>query len=244
MKNQLIHNGKVNISAYYIKLAAVVSMFADHFAASLLRLGIIRWDFDIISRAEMYTMIRSFGRFAFPVFCFFIAEGFVYTKDAKKYMRRLLGFAFISEIPFDMAINGKILEFGHQNVYFTLFLGLLAIYLLDKFPENTIKSSVLRLCIMAGCLGAAYLLKTDYKHVGVALIIFMYLARKYRILQVIAGVFLMYSEFQNVYIILPIAVFFLMLMAYNGKRGRSFKYFFYVFYPAHLFVLGAIRLLW
>ncbi|MCR5785629.1 MAG: conjugal transfer protein TraX [Eubacterium sp.] len=233
-------------------------MFIDHFAASLLGSGVISIELPFISGAELYTALRSFGRFSFPMYCFFIVEGYKYTKDLKKYMSRLLVFGIISEIPFDMAISGKILESSHQNVFFTLLLGLILITVLDKYPLPDINSFSLRFVTMAVCMGLAYFGKTDYEYIGIAIIVLMYSARNYRIIQAFIGAAFMIYEYQNVYIILPAALFFIMIMLYNGQREpspllqggrfsllqkeRFIKYFFYMFYPVHLLVLGIMRL--
>ena len=82
-------------------------------------------------------LLRLAGRLAFPIYCFLLVEGFLHTHDLKKYALRMLGFALISEWPFDWAFFSGV-YWGHQNVYFTLLLGLLAMKALDAYqtPEG------------------------------------------------------------------------------------------------------------
>lgn len=134
---------KRGISGSTIKIIAVLAMLIDHTAAAVLvrqlfanglreiaGAGIAaqqQWVFDNATLYLVYTVMRAIGRLGFPIFCFLLVEGFQRTRDVKKYALRLGLFALISEIPFDLAISGRLPLWGYQNVYFTLLLGLLAL---------------------------------------------------------------------------------------------------------------------
>jgi len=178
-------------------------------------------------------VFRYIGRLAFPIFCFLLVEGVRHTHNIRLYMLRLGGFALLSEIPYDLAFHGKILEFEGQNVFFTLFLGVLLLYLLEKGSEWPIKA-VEVLFIM----WAAVMMKTDYNFKGILLISIFYFSRGYPWLGLACAGgwnFLWNNQIQEygVFAVIPIAL-------YNGERGRPMKYFFYVFYPLHLLVLSVI----
>ena len=124
------------ISGSTLKIIAIITMLIDHIGAGVLgRLLVVRgmnevadlnaWIDANSTLVITYQMMRFVGRLAFPIFCFLLIEGFEHTHDVKKYALRLLSFCLISEIPFDLLFNGKILEFGYQNVFFTLFIGLM-----------------------------------------------------------------------------------------------------------------------
>ena len=98
-------------------MIAMLSMLADHIGAVLF---------------PEQILFRVIGRLAFPIFAYTLVEGFFYTHDIKKYMCRIGILALLSEIPFDLTVSGKILEFGHQNIFFTLFIGLVMMYFLMK----------------------------------------------------------------------------------------------------------------
>lgn len=208
------------ISGSTLKIIAIVSMLIDHTAAVLL------------TGSENYMLYRSIGRLAFPIFCFLLVEGYIHTHDVKKYAIRLAVFALISEIPFDLAFSGKIVNIGGQNVFFTLLIGLAVLYAMNQTKKTTGK-------LLAAVLGmlAAGILQTDYSWIGVAAIVVLYQTRANRMWQSLAGAFMFFWEPQAIVAFLPIYF-------YNGKRGISMKYFFYIFYPAHLLVLTVLRYLY
>lgn len=177
--------------------------------------------------------LRCLGRIAFPIFCFLIVEGFFHTHDVRRYMGRIGVFALISEIPYDLAFRGVPLEYAHQNVFFTLLIGIGMMVLLERNREWPVKAVILLLAMWL-----AVLIRSDYNFRGILLIFVFYIFHESRWLAVTAGGlwnFLYQGVIQKygVLSVLPLAL-------YNGERGRKMKYFFYIFYPAHLLLLYGI----
>lgn len=214
-----------------LKTIAILSMTIDHFAAVVLYWGFLYYNQPIYQDTPLYKIyilyriMRNIGRIAFPIYCFLLVEGFMHTKSRPKYLLRLGVFALISEIPFDLAIQNQMVTWDYCNVFFTLFLGFLAIWALDHFKEKLYFS----VPIVALIGYAAYFINCDYDYRGILVIVILYLLRYYRILQVIAGALSLYWEWPAIFACIPI-------LMYNGKRGRGSKYFFYIYYPAHLFI--------
>ena len=177
--------------------------------------------------------LRCLGRIAFPIFCFLIVEGFFHTHDVRRYMGRLGVFALISEIPYDLAFRGVPLEYAHQNVFFTLLIGIGMMVLLERNREWPVKAVILLLAMWL-----AVLTRSDYNFRGVLLIFVFYIFHESRWLAVTAGGFwnFLYQGVIQKYGVLSV----LPLALYNGERGRKMKYFFYIFYPAHLLLLYGI----
>lgn len=178
-------------------------------------------------------LFRYVGRLAFPIFCFLLVEGFIHTRNVWKYMGRLGLFALLSEIPYDLAFHKSFWAPEKQNVFFTLCIGLGMLCILNKERESVVKAGVVILAMWA-----AELLRTDYGFLGVLLIEIFWLARKHRLAGGILAAgwnFLWQNPLQyaGALAVIPIA-------AYNGKKGRSMKYFFYLFYPTHLLILYLI----
>jgi len=208
-----------------LKWAAILTMLADHIAAA----GVIHsWN------------MRLVGRIAFPLFAFLLVEGAVHTRNIKKYLVRLGVFALISEIPFDLAIFGQPFYWGHQNVYWTLFLALGVIALFQKWPVEDGSAFISR----QGAFGFAVVIlladlcRTDYGSTGVLVIVLMYLLRERPWLRFLSGYGLLALMSTTELACLPA---FLLIALYNGKRGHQPKYFFYGFYPVHLLVLWLLE---
>lgn len=252
------------ISGSTIKIIAIMSMLVDHTAevliypiisniAALQQQSVGDNGYPEIFNSGLYTTyvyMRSFGRLGFPIFCFLLIEGFLHTKSKGKYIFRLGIFSFLSEIPFDLALNGfvigsgryKLFDISYQNVFFTLFLGMCVIVSIDKILYiEKMKSKALRYMvavpvIIAG-IAAANVLRTDYGGWGVLTIVVMYFLRYYKKAEMYGGcitlTFMSLNEAYAFPAIIPIAL-------YNGTRGAKLKYFFYLFYPGHLLLLKAI----
>ena len=205
------------MTGFQLKLLAMLAMTADHIGAVFFpEIPLLRW----------------IGRLAMPVLCFFIGEGLRHTRSPRRYLLRLTRFALLSELPFDLAFYGGI-EWGHQNVYFTLALGLLALWAIQS---RGMEGWLLALTAAL----AAELLGCDYGMYGVLLILLLDRFHRARSEQMAAAALLNLAFFglqtQTLSLIaLPL------LWLYNGKRGRDDRRLFYLYYPAHLCVLGILR---
>jgi len=181
----------------------------------------------------LYLILDALGRMAFPIFAFCLAESVAHTKSRTRLCLRLLAFAFISEVPFDLALFGTPFSFERQNIFFTLFLGVAAAWSFDALRGKWLPQLAAFACILT----AAHFSNCDYGIQGVLLIFAFWLLRSFRIPQLIAGFVIMCTAFPFV------ALGLVPLYFYSGEKGRSAgKYFFYAFYPAHLLLLWGLRL--
>ena len=233
------------ISAMTLRLLAMGLMLLDHLWAT------------IVPGSNWMTYL---GRLAFPIFAFQIAEGFFHTKDIKRYKKRLLLFALLSEIPFDLIQGGTVFYPFHQNVLFTLLLGLWAISALDKARKQRTAPALIKgaaVAALACLLGAVGM--TDYGAKGVMTVLAFYLFRGFPFAwaaQLAAMVALNIVWFKGwsftltlagqtlLFPVQGLAVLALVpIWLYNGKKGpggRLAQYAAYAFYPVHQLVIYLI----
>ena len=252
MENTVSKNG---ISGYTLKMIAVITMLIDHVGATIVERYLLTNGMLYGAPLVIYYVMRGIGRLAFPIYCYFIVQGFTYTRSRAKYALRLFVFALASELPFDMALWNSTWDMNHNNVFWTLLLGLLTIWALDVFGNKLVfldksKSSfrwfavtlfrciVMTSIVLASMFIAQYIINSDYGASGVATIVAMYLLKNYKltgygVAVVILGLLTTPLAWLSLLVLIP-------LKFYNGTRGKQPKYFFYLFYPVHLLVLWLI----
>lgn len=210
------------MSSLLLKIIALVTMIIDHYGA-IFHPNII--------------IYRIIGRLAFPIYCFLLVEGYTHTSNIKKYAGRLLIFAFISEIPFDLAFYGKVGPV-HQNIFFTLFIGFAAMYLIENKDE---KYKFDKTLVIIAATILASLLKTDYQFIGIVYILSFYFTRNMprgKRIPSIAFIMLLINLsagwLQQFSLLALVAVYF-----YNKQPGFKNKFLqmsFYIAYPLHLLI--------
>ncbi len=217
-----------------LKWIAAFAMLLDHISVALMN-GALN---ETAALAFPAMAFRIIGRLAFPIFCFLLVEGFYHTKNIKNYMGRMALFSVISEVPFDLAISGSFVNWQSQNVYFTLLIGLLVMYGIQKIDQcyaGLDLGSFLTIAVIAAGCGAAFFLKSDYHMYGILFIVILYSLHEDKTRQTIFGILMAACESTAVFSFIPI-------WFYNGQAGKTrFRYFFYWFYPAHLLILGLLR---
>ena len=233
------------MTSFILKLIGIVSMLFDHSSLSF------------VGHFSFYNYI---GRLAFPIFAFQISQGYLHTKDIKKYLLRLFVFACISQIPFMMFFD-SIGEKYILNVIFTVLLGVICIICYDKLKIKFLSFS----CIIFLCT-IAQLIKVDYGAFGVVSTFLFYFFynlynrkdisfRKqlfYKCLMCICFFIITLLYYLKNIILYPVVVItyikiiiftcmpLLFILMYNGKQGPKIKYLFYIFYPLHLFLLWLV----
>ena len=186
--------------------------------------------------ATISLVLQAMETVAVPIFVFLLAEGFLHTSDWKKYFLRVAGLAIVTEIPYDLAMNGKILEFGTQNPVVGLVLCMVLLYLFRRFADKKL------ICVIMALAGLAWalMLKVDHGIPMVLMICVIYLFRNKRMYMGFSGmaVAALCTGISPFYLIAPMG--FLAIHFYNGEKGNTSKLVNYLFYPVTLLVIGLI----
>lgn len=226
------------LSGSALKLIAIITMLIDHTGSILLSEypPALTPLFYLNGRAfSLYRISRDIGRAAFPIFCFLLVEGFLHTRNRKKYGLNLFLFACISEIPWNF-MHSNTWFYEKQNVFFTLLLGYLAFCAIEYFQENPLLQTLCVLALLG--LSSIRIVNADYGWKGYVFLLIMYWLRNEKPAQAVIGSTWLYYEWKACFAFISINL-------YNGKRGfirgKAAKYFFYAFYPVHITVLVILR---
>lgn len=186
--------------------------------------------------ATVALVLQAVETVAVPIFVFLLAEGFRHTSDWKKYMMRLAGLAVVTEIPYDLAMNGKVLEFGSQNPIFGLVLCMVVLLLFRHFAGKKL------VCVIMALAGLAWalMLKVDHGIPMLLMICVIYLFRDKHMFMGFSGMAAaaLCTGISPFYLAAPMG--FLAIHFYNGEQGNSSRVVNYLFYPATLLAIGLI----
>lgn len=221
-----------------MKTIAVICMLIDHIG------------FLFFPEQMLWRLI---GRLAMPIFAYGIARGAIYTRSMKDYIRKILMFALISQIPFwwmeKMAYGTSFLSL-HFNIGFTFLVALNIISLLQEAEHENKPLTLGKILILAILLISADLLHLDYGSYGILVVLLCYKGIKgqqsmwilcfgYTVLT-----YLNYLSSGPMFLLQEVGVLafgiIIMLQDISEKKmGRLF----YIFYPVHMIVLCIIKMM-
>lgn len=226
---------QTNLDTNFLKLIAVIAMTLDHVGTAFF---------------PQYPVFRWIGRLAFPIFCYCMTVGLLYTHDIKRYLLRLGLFALISEPLYVLAFHPWAFweNFPSMNIYFTLFVSLLALWGVQQK----------KWWVFVGCFLVASCVNLDYSTSGIFLMLIFYICRNKPLLGAGLYVLLYLPALWGAYPDDPLgvhigslhmgfeifAIFAAPLIFLRTKAGIQIpKWFFYWFYPAHLAIIWLARLI-
>jgi len=240
---------KLETTSFSLHLMAMLFMLCDHL-----------WGISIVNH-DLFTCI---GRLAFPIYAFLLVEGYFHTSNLKKYAKRLLIFAILSEIPFNLMMGGSLFFPIHQNVLWSFLIALGLIHWNEKTKS---KSFYKRLIVGCFTLLIAFfggiITFVDYYHAGILMTLTFYFFRGQRPwnyigqllcmgyinLEILKGLSYEVTLFGNTYFIARQGLALLALIPiwlYHGKQGyhsKTLQCIYYAFYPVHMLILYMFKIL-
>jgi len=233
------------LNSNHLKLIAIIAMTIDHIA-DLIYPGMPN---NIIS-----NILHIIGRLTAPIMFFFICEGFYYTKNLKKYILRLFLFAIISHFAYCFAFRINYIPFSSGNIFnqtsimWSLAWSVVALYIIYKTNLKEWQKWILIILINI------ITFSSDWSCIAVMSILSMYSNRGNLKKQIISMSFwiliyaiISYLFVSKIYglITLGVLLVYPLLNVYNGKKGKLnwLKWFFYIYYPLHLIVIGILRII-
>ncbi len=234
------------LNSNQLKLIAIIAMTIDHIA-DLLYPGMPN---NIVS-----NILHIIGRLTAPIMFFFICEGFHYTKNLKKYLTRLFIFSIVSHFAYCFAFGINYIPFSSGNIFnqtsimWTLFWSVVALYIV--YGNTKLKEWQKWLLII---LLNIITFSSDWSSIGLMIILSMYEHRGNLNKQMTNMMFwtLIYSLVSFIFvnkvygiIQLFVIIVYPLLKVYNGTTGNNkfMKWFFYIYYPLHLIIIGILRLI-
>lgn len=229
-----------------LKIIAILSMTIDHFVSVI---------FPGYPKDWWILGLHVIGRMAAPIMWFFIAEGYHYTHSLKQYAARLFGLAVVSHFAYNFAFGIPFIPFqtsvfNQTSVIWALAWGLVALAITDE--SNTRLSPHIKYLLVMGI--ALLTFCADWSSIAVLAIVRIgmnrgnfqrQMAGMVSYVAIYAAVYFIFIDrtygILQMFVVLAIPC----LRAYNGQRGRwsGMKWFFYLYYPAHLVVCGIVRIL-
>lgn len=215
-----------------LKYIAMFSMLLDHVNKALFYPNL-----NTATLQKISDLLDVLGRIAYPIFLFFLVEGFFQTRNRKKYLLNLLVFAVISEVPFDLFTTRTFFEPNANNILFTFAMVLITIWWIDGLKSRLSKIvwyPISFMIVAVMCL-VAMLTGVDYEYHAILGGYFFYIFHDRHPISI---PFAFASMFKEPWALLGFGF----TLTYNGERGKQNKWLNYAFYPAHLLILGLLRL--
>lgn len=195
---------------------------------------------QVMLYATLSLILQALETCAVPLFAFLLAEGFAHTRSFHRYLLRVLGTAVISEIPYNLAMHGQVLEFSSRNPVFGLVLALIMLYFFRRFAGKSIRNALMKLVVLLCAVVWGTMLGIPYGGCTVILVSVLWLMRSKPLMRSMVGATAsMLCCFYSLFFMASPMVF-LAIHFYNGEQGAQNKVVNYLAYPVLLLAVFAV----
>ena len=188
--------------------------------------------------ATLALVLQAIETCAAPIFALLLVEGFQSTANYKNYLLRVLGVAALSELPYNLAMGGGLLDLSSRNPVFSMVLGLIVLYFYQRYSEKGMKNVLIKLVVTLAAMGWAFMLQITEGICLIMLIGILWAFRKKPLYRNFVGAtaVVVCSLLSPFYLAAPMG--FLVIHLYNGEKGEGSRVVSYLAYPAVLLVIG------
>ena len=188
--------------------------------------------------ATLALVLQAIETCAAPIFALLLVEGFQSTANYKNYLLRVLGVAALSELPYNLAMGGGLLDLSSRNPVFSMVLGLIVLYFYQRYSEKGMKNVLIKLVVTLAAMGWAFMLQITEGICLILLIGILWAFRKKPLYRNFVGAtaVVVCSLLSPFYLAAPMG--FLVIHLYNGEKGEGSRVVSYLAYPAVLLVIG------
>ena len=193
---------------------------------------------DAMMYATIGLVMQALETCAVPIFAYLLVEGWQRTASKMAYAKRVLGLAVVAEIPFNLAMSSKLLDFSSRNPVFGLLICMIALYFYGLYAEKCFKNTAIKLLVTVAAFLWANMLKIEYGGCMVIMAAVLWAYRSNTLMRNMAGatgaiVCMLYSP---LFLVAPMGM--LAVHLYNGEKGEDNRLVNYLAYPAILLAVG------
>lgn len=195
---------------------------------------------ELMTYATVALLLQALETCALPVFTVLLLDGFLHTSNYRNYLLRVAGLALVCEIPFDLAMSGKVLDLSVQNPVLGMALGLVLLYFYRRYDERSGRNILIKLLVAVAAILWAEMLRIEHGAAVVLVLCVLWIFRRKLLLRNIAGAsaVVLCTLISPFYMAAPMA--FLLVHFHNGERGAENKVVNYAIYPAALLIIGLV----
>ena len=188
--------------------------------------------------ATVALALQALQTMAAPLFCFLLVEGVLHTGDFWKYFGRVAALAVLSEVPYNLAMSGKVLDLSSRNPVFGLVLAMILLYLYRRYSQPGFRNVVLKILFTLAAVLWGQILKISDGACCAVLVAVLWGLRSKPLYRNVLGCAFSFAccEINPFYVVSPMS--FLILHYYNGEKGEENRVMNYLAYPAFLLIIG------
>lgn len=197
---------------------------------------------DAMIYATTALLLQAVETCAVPIFCFLLVDGFQRTADRTRYLARVAGVALLSEVPYDLAMGGGLLDFGRQNPVWALALAFVVLLFYSRYAEKGVQNTLIKLAVTAAAMVWGGMLRIENGASVVLVVAVLWLFRANSIHQNLMGSVAALACSIGSPLMMATPMGFLVVHGYNGQKGKGSRVFNCLAYPVMLLIIALTSL--